>query len=648
HLRPMSTEQGDVNQFYVVQPALIPDCGGQPEAPEIRHDAEALFAEGSTLNKIAGPATAVGDEPEALLSGRALVDLLVVYTPAVRAALGSEAAVRVQLDLGVAKVNSDFARSGITARLRLADTMELPYPDDSLAGAAGYQSTALERLRGTRDGWFDEVHARRDEVGADLVTLVVNRADPTSSGIGYLVKDPRGYEASFSAFSVVNTAYVSGDGSVLSHELGHNFGCAHARSDPGATGTADGAFAYSYGYRFSAVDDTGATRRLRTIMAYNTADGGYARVPYFSNPRLTLASFGAANFPIEPPLGVADGVANAADNARTIEAVAFQVGNYRISADYSAAGNLVNVSTRAYVATGARAMFGGFVISGEGPKRVLLRAVGPTLGRAPYNVPGVLNDPVLRVYRGGTLLAENDDWGRDDRTGQAGYAAQVSAANERAGAFPLLEGARDAALLLELESGAYSAVVTGKGDAVGEALVEAYELGRDGSRLINLSTRAFGSRENPIIAGFVVTADPERPHQRKRMLVRVLGPSLAAYGLAAADLMQDPVMQVYGADGQLVLENDDWDSPSTTLVGGDRVSIATLTRGQVDQYSEKLVYAAVQHTGVSMHPVEPAVIVELAPGAYSVRVQPFANARNPPSEPGIAIIEVYELAGDGR
>jgi hypothetical protein len=133
------------------------------------------------------------------------------------------------------------------------------------------------------------------------------------------------------------------------------------------------------------------------------------------------------------------------------------------------AAKLVNISTRGQVGTGSGVLIGGFVISGNAPKKVLIRATGP--GLSPFGVDGVLADPMITVYDGNSQkLAENDNWsaGAD--------ASLIAAASSQVGAFPLVSGSRDAALLITLSPGAYSAVCSGVGETTGIALIEIYEV----------------------------------------------------------------------------------------------------------------------------------------------------------------------------
>ena len=126
---------------------------------------------------------------------------------------------------------------------------------------------------------------------------------------------------------------------------------------------------------------------------------------------------------------------------------------------------LTNVSARTLVGTGEGILIAGFVIAGETPRRVLVRAIGPTLGT--FGVGGVLANPQLMVFRDGAVLATNDDWGGG---------ATLRDAFASVGAFALPAASADAALLLSLAPGAYSAQVAGVGGATGVALVEVYEL----------------------------------------------------------------------------------------------------------------------------------------------------------------------------
>ena len=138
---------------------------------------------------------------------------------------------------------------------------------------------------------------------------------------------------------------------------------------------------------------------------------------------------------------------------------------------------LINLSTRSQVQTGANVLIGGFVIGGETAKTVLIRALGPTLGLPPFNVPGALPNPVVTLFAGATALASNDDWQNqsDPTCATAGLLCGTPtdiAATSLAPPQPL-----EAALLITLAPGAYTAIVSGAGGLTGVGLVEVYEAG---------------------------------------------------------------------------------------------------------------------------------------------------------------------------
>ncbi len=138
---------------------------------------------------------------------------------------------------------------------------------------------------------------------------------------------------------------------------------------------------------------------------------------------------------------------------------------------------LINISTRGSVTGGDGVLIGGFVITGNSPKTVLVRGIGPAL--TAFGVPGALNDPKLTIYSGSTVIAQNDDWGIPVTVNPAQVAAasaQISAAAQTTGAFALTANSKDAAVIVTLAPGAYTAQVAGVNAATGVALVEIYEM----------------------------------------------------------------------------------------------------------------------------------------------------------------------------
>jgi hypothetical protein len=131
-------------------------------------------------------------------------------------------------------------------------------------------------------------------------------------------------------------------------------------------------------------------------------------------------------------------------------------------------GRLINISTRGEVGTGDNVIIAGFIVTGNTPKKVLVRAIGP--GLTVYGVDGVLADPALRLYNGSaTKIADNDNWEDTD-------SAAVSAFSTAIGAVPLAPGGKDAAMAITLPPGGYTAHVYGKDNGTGVAIVEVYEV----------------------------------------------------------------------------------------------------------------------------------------------------------------------------
>lgn len=138
---------------------------------------------------------------------------------------------------------------------------------------------------------------------------------------------------------------------------------------------------------------------------------------------------------------------------------------------------VINLSTRAFVGTGEGVLATGFVVTGSVPKRVLVRGAGP--GLTSFGVSSALENPALRVFQGTTVIAQNDDWQTPTPVGAAQLAAtgaELVAAATSTGAFALQAGSRDAALIVVLPPGAYTAIVNGVGDTTGAGMVEVYEI----------------------------------------------------------------------------------------------------------------------------------------------------------------------------
>jgi hypothetical protein len=265
---------------------------------------------------------------------------------------------------------------------------------------------------------------------------------------------------------------------------------------------------------------------------------------------------------------------------------------------------LINLSVRSTAGVGDATLIVGFAVDGSTSQshRYLVRGMGPTL--ATLGVPNVLADPSIALRQGQTVVATNDDWA--DTPGADTLGGSV-------GAFPFhSRTSRDAALIYEASPAVYTVMVSGKAGATGTALAEMYEAPVPFSwtavypQLLNVSARTMtASGDGVLTAGFFLQGDAPG-----RLLIRAVGPGLAAYGVGGT--VTDPVLKVFRGQ-TLVATNDDW-SPSAEMTEAVRRTQAfPLQAGSKDA----------------------AMILSLDPGGYSVQ------AVTATGEPGIALVEVY-------
>ena len=278
--------------------------------------------------------------------------------------------------------------------------------------------------------------------------------------------------------------------------------------------------------------------------------------------------------------------------------------------------SLSNLSTRAQVGTGANIIITGFNIGPGSGKTVLIRATGPTLGAAPFSVPGVISDPKLELFSGSTKIAENDNWSTP-----VGGATPITAATfTSVGAFALTANSRDAALLVTLPPGPYTAQVSGVGTATGVALIELYEMPGGTSRLFNLSTRAqVGTGGNILIPGLVISPGAGT----RRLLIRAAGPTLVGFGVTGA--LADPTILVTNAPGTppFSATNNDWGTPLENPVW-DAAVLST-------------AFSQAGAFNLAPGSKDAALVVEIPAGSYTIQTSGINGTT------GVAIVEVYDL-----
>jgi len=323
------------------------------------------------------------------------------------------------------------------------------------------------------------------------------------------------------------------------------------------------------------VDVTGAN-----FFAISSSSGGYSvPVPGNNSYNVTFSGGGLAT------------------NSRTVNVA----NSLNAKSDYVAGASatptvLANISTRLRVKTGDNILIAGFIVTGSGQKRVIVRAIGPSL-----TLTGKLGNPTLELRNSsGTLVASNNDW----RIGGPSQEADVIATT--------IPPSHDleSAIVQALPAGgaSYTAQVRGVNNATGVAVVEVYDLNTAAnSELANISTRGLvQTGDNVLFAGTIVVGPGSQ-----EVLIRALGPSLPSN---VPGRMGDPTLELRDANGAVLDANDDWnDSP-------DRQAI-------------------IDTTIPPPHDRESAIVRTLpASGAnYTAIVRGFNNST------GIALVEVYAI-----
>jgi sugar lactone lactonase YvrE len=295
------------------------------------------------------------------------------------------------------------------------------------------------------------------------------------------------------------------------------------------------------------------------------------------------------------PIGIA------VDQSGTLYVADYYNHTIRVGIPQTASPQLANISTRLAVQSGDNALIAGFIVTGSKHKVVMLRAMGPSLTKA--KIAGALADPTLEVHDSkGVLLAANDDWAKTDLGGliQANQYWDLYSSGLQPAESP------ESALIVELEPGAYTAVVRGKNNATGIAIVESYDLDWNSeSSLANISTRGLVQTGDRImIAGTII-----RGSGPANVLIRAIGPSLANFGISNA--LQDPTLELHDGNGALITSNDNWRSDRAT-------DILATTLAPADER-------------------ESAILSTLPPGAYT------AIVRGQNDSSGVAVIEAYQL-----
>ena len=253
----------------------------------------------------------------------------------------------------------------------------------------------------------------------------------------------------------------------------------------------------------------------------------------------------------------------------------------------------LNLSARVNVGTGDNVLIGGFIITGTDSKQVIVRGIGPSLAVNGVPLANRLADPAIDLYQGATLIMSNDNW-KDSQQAEI----------EATGIPPTDD--LESAIVATLAPGSYTAVLRGSNGETGNGLFEIYDLDTAAnSTLGNVSARGLvQTNDDVLIAGFIIGTG-----ESDTVVVRAIGPSLADAGVA--NPLQDPTLDLYDANGAVIISDDNWRDSQETLI---------------------------QSTGLTpTNDAESAIIKSLAPGDYTAVVRGKNNST------GVALVDVFNL-----
>ncbi len=254
-------------------------------------------------------------------------------------------------------------------------------------------------------------------------------------------------------------------------------------------------------------------------------------------------------------------------------------------------GRLINISTRGLVETGDNVMIGSFIIQGNGPKTVLIRGIGPSIASS-INA-SILQDPEITLVSGSDLnrpIAYNDDWKDTDQQRIIDVGLPPTSDLE-------------SAMVVQLQPGAYSAILSGVGYTSGFGLIEVYEVDfKNNVRMINISTRSFVEEgDRRMIGGFVIRGDSP-----VRVFIKASGLSLPP---SIENRLEDPALELY-AGQERIDTNDNWQTSDRIL---------------------EILDTGIQPTNEN----EAAIVATLDPGSYTAILGGANNTS------GYSLLEIY-------
>jgi hypothetical protein len=288
---------------------------------------------------------------------------------------------------------------------------------------------------------------------------------------------------------------------------------------------------------------------------------------------------------------------------------------------------LGNISTRSRVLTGDNVMIGGFIIDGLAPLRVLVRSRGPSMGGAPFFVPGTLGNPLLRLFSGQNVIAENDNWQTaptcfgflcEDPTEIINTGLDPCQPNPgQAGPPP--NCALESAILITLPPGPYTGIVSGADGGTGVGLVEVFEAATGAvSELSNISTRSFvQTGDNVMIGGLIIEGNSPNT-----VLLRARGPSMGGAPFNVPGTLADPFLQLFFGQNVIAFNNN-WRELQEEEIIANGLDPCGPNPGQ-----------ATAPPGCDL---ESGLVLDLPPGGFTAIVSGAGG------QTGVGLVEIFEV-----
>jgi hypothetical protein len=312
----------------------------------------------------------------------------------------------------------------------------------------------------------------------------------------------------------------------------------------------------------------------------------------------------------------------------------------------ASSASLVNGSARGLVLTGDNRLIGGFNIEGDTPMQVLINVRGPGLGVPPWNYPGVLTDPFVKLYSfsAQAYIAQNDDWQVTDPQCDSPAISCGSPQDiintgsdpcqpNPGQTSPPIGCEKESALLVTLPAGRYTAVVSGANGETGLGIIGFFNQNDVtlSPKLRAVSGRAFvGTGYEKLVGGFII--EGTSPQQ---VLVRARGSSLGDPPFNNPGVLTNPFVKLYSFSAQAyIAQNDDWQTTDP------QCDPPALSCGNAQDILDTGIDPCQPNPGQTAPPTgcekESALLLTLPPGAYTANISGVNN------ETGMGLFEAFD------